>query len=57
MGRNVSEEAWLDLDGDRTGFSGRFIGAASDLCVNSYCGNNDVQSFKQSKGNFCDNMS
>lgn len=32
----VSEEAWLDSDGDRAGFSGRPVCAASDLCVNSY---------------------
>lgn len=44
--RSVSEEAWLDLDGDRTGFSGCSIHAASDLCVNSYCGNNDNQSLR-----------
>ena len=32
----VSEEAWLDSDVDRTGFSGRPVCAASDLSVNSY---------------------
>lgn len=34
--RGVPEEAWLDSDGDRTGFGGRPVRAASDLCVNSY---------------------
>lgn len=39
MGGSVSEEAWLDSDGDRTGFSGCPICAASDLSINRYYGN------------------
>lgn len=34
----VSDEAWLDSDGDRTGFGGRPICTASYHCGNSYWG-------------------
>lgn len=40
MGRRVSEEAWLDLDSDRTGFSGCPI-CASDFSIYSHYGNNN----------------
>lgn len=57
--QGVSEEAWLDSDGDGTGFSGRPVCAASDLCVNSYYRNknyslNEKEIFAIS---YCDNTS
>lgn len=38
--RRVSEEAWLDVDGDRTGFSG-CPRCGSDFSINSHYGNSN----------------
>lgn len=51
----VSDEAWLDSDGDRTGFGGRPICAASDLCGNSYWGSKNHWLGQYKGGSYQDN--